>query len=104
MHFFNTIDEKNGQLEESRAKSCKQEELILAFFKLYPYESYTPFDIQKFVLPNCPITSVRRAMTVLEQAGKLEKTNVKRVEQWGKMNHLWKLYVKPQTQLKLFAG
>jgi hypothetical protein len=46
---------------------------------------------------NCPITSIRRAMTNLSDNGKLEKTNEFVMGNYGKKEHLWQLPKKPEV-------
>lgn len=89
--FFNTIGERGKELMESKAKALSQQEIILNFFMSNPCEYYTPFDIQRMVLNNAPITSIRRAMTNLTNAGYLDKTTKMVNEEYGKTNHCWTL-------------
>ena len=46
---------------------------------------------------NCPITSIRRAMTNLSDDGKLEKTKEYVVGNYGKKEHLWCFPKKPES-------
>ena len=104
MNFYNTIDEQGETLKESERKALRQEDIVFDFFLHYP-GAYTPFDIQSQVLPEAPITSVRRAITNLTIQGKLEKTDDMRAGELGKNNHQWRLAGdKPQKQLGLFGG
>ena len=55
---------------------------------------WTPFEVSDYYnrwFDPIPITSIRRAMTNLERAGKLEKTGQMKMERYGKPNHLWKV-------------
>ena len=90
MPYFDTNNEIGETLKKSREKALTQEDLILKFFDLHTKRSYTPFEIQRRVLPDCPITSVRRAMTCLADLGVLEKTDRMKAGEYGKMNHTWK--------------
>ena len=56
-----------------------------------PDRALTPFEVWAAVLPDVPITSVRRAITCLTDDGKLEKVNRLKPERYGKPNYLWKL-------------
>jgi len=59
-----------------------------------------PFSDPAACFPECPITSVRRAMTNLSNQGKLEKSNVMMLERYGKKNHYWHLAgVKDQLEM-----
>jgi hypothetical protein len=100
--FHNTINESGSQLLNSEAKARSQQERILAFFRDYPYQYFTPFDIHKKVLPYAPITSVRRAITNLQKAGHLDKTGYMVLGDLGKNNHCWRLKNEKQEQLGLF--
>ncbi len=74
-------------------KSDSQERKIFDFFKVQWQTGprWSPTQINKIVLPLCPITSVRRAMTVLTQAYLLEKTDHKRHGLHGRFECTWQL-------------
>ena len=106
--FYNTIHESGDKLRESIQKAETQEEKVHAFFKSFPDNSFTPFDIMYVGIfdDNVPITSIRRAITNLEKKDILEKTTEQREGGYGKVNYCWKLK-KPKTppvfvQEKLF--
>ena len=92
--YYNTNDEAGETLQRSRGTTTNQEVMILAIFETYPNEGLTPFDIEDFVRDqevSWPITSIRRAITDLTNAGKLTKTNDKKLGRYGKNVHTWKL-------------
>lgn len=93
--FYNTIHESGRQLSDSIKKAANQKEKVLRFFKKHPKKLFTPFDIKYLGLfeDNVPLTSIRRAITTLEQDGLLEKTDEKREGGYGKSNYCWKLFV-----------
>jgi hypothetical protein len=90
MTFYNTIDETAEELAESQAKAQTQGEKILDCFYSCD-EPLSPSMVLARSGLNCPITSIRRAMTNLSNEGQLEKTNdyVKGI--YGKREHLWTL-------------
>ena len=92
--YYNTNDETGETLHSSRNATTKQENMILAIFETYPNEGLTPFDIEDFAHDqevSWPITSIRRAITDLTNAGKLTKTDTKKLGKYGKFVHTWKL-------------
>ena len=92
--YYNTNDENGETLRNSRDNSTNQENMILAIFETYPNEGLTPFDIEDFAHDqevNWPITSIRRAITDLTNAGKLTKTSITKLGKYGKQVHTWKL-------------
>lgn len=92
--YYNTNDETGETLNSSRNATTKQENMILAIFETYPNEGLTPFDIEDFAHDqevSWPITSIRRAITDLTNAGKLTKTDTKKLGKYGKFVHTWKL-------------
>ena len=92
--YYNTNNETGGTLNSSRNAATKQENMILAIFETYPNEGLTPFDIEDFAHDqevSWPITSIRRAITDLTNAGKLTKTDTKKLGKYGKFVHTWKL-------------
>ena len=92
--FFNTISEHGAELSSSKFKARSQQDTILSFFCENPMQGFTPFDIQRDVLPGAPITSIRRAITNLAQARKLKKTESMAKGRYGKKNYLW-VYKQP---------
>ena len=92
--YFNTNAEHGAELSRSKFKVKSQQDAVLAFFCENPMRGFTPFDIQRNVLPGTPITSIRRAITNLAQAGKLKKTESMGRGRYGKKNYLW-VYKRP---------
>ena len=69
-----------------------QETDILKWFKKRSRRSMaTPWEIQKWVLPDDPITSVRRAMTEMTEARLLRKTGYSRPGPKGAWCRCWAL-------------
>ena len=91
MPYKNTNHETGETLKQSKEKALRQEDYIYWYIALFPYKLFTPFDIQKLIMPDVPITSIRRAMTCLAAIGLLIKTDVMKLGLYGKMNHCWKL-------------
>ena len=92
--YYNTNNETGETLQSSRNATMKQEDQILGIFQAFPNEGLTPFDIEDFARNqevNWPITSIRRAITDLTNAGKLTKTDVKKMGRYGKNVFTWKL-------------
>ena len=92
--YYNTNDETGETLQSSRNATMKQEDQILGIFQAFPNEGLTPFDIEDFARDqevNWPITSIRRAITDLTNAGKLTKTDITKLGKYGKQVHTWKL-------------
>jgi Fe2+ or Zn2+ uptake regulation protein len=86
------------QVASFTVQAARQEEVILAYFRTNPGE-YSPEAIQEKVLPQAPITSVRRAMTNLTEAGLLEKTGNKVAGKHGRPVGTWAL---ASDQFELF--
>jgi Fe2+ or Zn2+ uptake regulation protein len=99
--FYNTIDEPASELEASRTKVDRQEDIILDLFRKSPRLTLTPFEVHERVLPDAPITSIRRALTNLTDSGLLEKLASQKIERWGKRNYQWRL-AGDGSQLRLF--
>jgi len=96
MTFFNTIDENPDELAKSQAQALTQEQRIMSCFNQYE-TPLSPSMVLSISGLNCPITSIRRAMTNLSDNGKLEKTNEFVMGNYGKKEHLWCLPKKPET-------
>lgn len=98
MSFYNTIQETPKELAQSHKKAKTQEEKILECFYSCK-EPLSPSMVLSQAGLNCPITSIRRAMTNLSNDGSLEKTNEYVQGHYGKREHLWSLPApKPQSE------
>lgn len=92
--YHNTNKEKGSTLITSKTRANKQELRVLKFFQSNDStERYSPEDILEQVDfgKSIPITSVRRAITNLTNAGYLRKTSVTKTGQFGKQIHTWQI-------------
>ena len=90
MSYFNTTNETGEILTLSHEKAKTQEEAIYAYF-LSCNEPLSPSMVLEQMRLNCPITSVRRAITNLTNDGKIIKTDDYVKGAYGKHEHLWEL-------------
>ena len=86
--FYNTINEVTNTLVNSHSKTRTQEKVILDCFKS-AQEPLSPSMVHFLTKIKCPMTSIRRAMTDLSNAGKLVKTDQFTIGKFGKREHLW---------------
>lgn len=100
--YYNTAHESCRQLAESQRTALSQEAVILRFMLQHQGQCFTPFDIQRRLMPTVPITSIRRAMTNLTIKGDLEQTHNMKQGEYGKPNHTWRARNIKAMQLKLF--
>ena len=96
MTFYNTINENPSELARSQSKAKTQEQKIINCFKQYE-RPLSPSMVLSISGLNCPITSIRRAMTNLSDDGKLEKTKDFVMGNYGKKEHLWCLPKNPES-------
>lgn len=89
--YYNTNKERGGTLNKSRARAMTQQERIMAYYNDFPGYYCTPDELKRMVLFGAPITSVRRALTNLTDAGLLVKSNHMKMGEHGKMVHTWRL-------------
>ena len=82
--FYNTINDVSSSLVNTRT----QERIILDCFAA-AQEPLSPSMVHFLTKLKCPITSIRRAMTDLANAGKLVKTDQFTIGKFGKREHLW---------------
>jgi hypothetical protein len=91
--YYNTNGLDGDDLRMARAKTLSQDEIILEVFETYD-RSYTPGQVMNICAhnfgKNYPITSVRRSIHTLTDAGKLRKTKELRTCIYGKKAHCWK--------------
>ena len=95
--YYNTTRSFGKELERYTAQASSQELLIHAWAKERPRFGFTPESVRWNVFKNAiPITSVRRAMTNLTNAGILEKTDQQREGDHGRPCHVWRLRTSAQ--------
>ena len=99
MSYYNTTEETGDDLDQSHKKAKKQDHLIYSHFIL-SNELLSPSMVLDRLNLNCPITSVRRAMTNLTNEGKLIKTDQYVKGKYGKREHLWSLNI-PEGQQEM---
>lgn len=96
--FYNTTSETGPQLAEYQAKAGEQNETVLAIFHkaAKPLSPSQVLEWWRSVPSGCgkslpPLTSIRRAITTLTQAGALVKTEAKRKGVYGRSEFVWRL-------------
>ena len=104
--YFNTTEEPAERVKEYKEKAQTQEQKILEIFGQFNMPLSAEFIHRYFYKTNVPLTSIRRAITVLAtgrevtdpdnmneiiyEPGKLEKAG-KVKGQYGRNIHTWKL-------------
>ncbi len=101
MAFYETINQTDSALKESKKKTRKQEDLIYSLFQKRKRPLSPSMVLSQSGL-NCPITSIRRAMTDLTNLGKIVKTDRQIKGIYGKAEHLWELPLLEPKQVSLF--
>lgn len=92
--YHNTNNERGKQLAESEAKAQTQDESVLAIFK--KGIGYTASEVwDEYGNWIAPLTSIRRAITNLMNAGIIEKTDEQRPGIYGKAEYVYKIARKP---------
>lgn len=90
--FHNSLPVRDVEtLEKYEEKAKNQDGLILEFFKSNPNNSFTPARVFEIFDQKYPITSIRRAITNLTKAGKLELTGETRKGLYGRENNTWRV-------------
>ena len=106
--FYNTNKLSNFDFLEAIRKAKSQQEKILIYFKSLPGRGLAPHQVKAALFSEkTPITSVRRAITNLEQDGYLIKTDRMIEGDFGAPVHTWALRDPDPVageQIKLFGG
>ena len=98
MAYHNTCGIEDTRDYERKAFS--QDEVIMRHMKECTYGTLiSPSELNTWVLPNAPITSVRRSLTGLTKAGLLVKTSYLVDGPYGRPEGLWKLAEPVQEKL-----
>ncbi len=87
-HYHNTTNTPDPR--EYEAKALSQDDLVLEYFKRMP-GGHTPSEVASKVLVNAPMTSARRAMSNLTEAGHLFKTSRQQIGPYGRPEYVWVL-------------
>jgi len=104
MSYYNTTESTQPDLANYRLKAKSQEERILESLKQSQNrgQSFSPSLIKSVLFPGTPITSVRRALTNLTNAGELVKTDKQVRGPYGRPEFEWRLADK-YSQQELFT-
>lgn len=102
--FFNTINLTGQELAKAIRTAQKQDERVLLLFvekngPMTPTECSLKYNK---LWQDIPITSIRRAISNLTNAGYLEKTDQKGPGMYGKQNYKWQVRTY-EGQLNLFS-
>lgn len=90
MNYYNTTNQSGSTLKDYSEKAMTQDDVIMSLFKSKA-TLLSPSMILSMSGMNCPITSIRRSVTNLTKAGKLEKTDNQVLGLYGRPEYLWKL-------------
>lgn len=107
-HWYNTVNLEDKELIDAINQANNQGNIVYEFFKKRPGYCFSPYQVWTFLIqlrPDMinrltPITSIRRTMTNLTDAGLLVKTDIKIPERLGKPNYLWKLHEPELTPIQ----
>lgn len=99
--YFNTTNESGKVLDQRISKAENQETIIHELYKKHVFLS--PSQVYEYFDPSTPITSIRRAITVLTDKKILVKTENYVQGGYGKREHVYKLIQKVSLQ-ELMAG
>lgn len=89
--YYDTLGLDDEALADRIAQAETQEERVRTYFEARPQLRLTPFEVQDLLFPHTPVTSVRRAISTLTDAGVLEKTSHMKEGRYGEPNHTWTL-------------
>lgn len=87
--YFNTTNETGSTLKAYNAKAAEQEDAIL--WIMQELRGASPSQVHAALGTKAPLTSIRRAMTNLTDAGKLVKMDQKVIGAFGRREHLWRV-------------
>ena len=93
MSYYNTTHLEGSELVEAWKQATNQEAKVLVLFRAHPAKYFSAPEVANKVFPNqsVPLTSVRRAITDLTNAGCLVRTDSKVPGLYGKDNYQWRL-------------
>lgn len=91
--FFNTVPLRGEELRDAKKRASTQDALVLKIFE-GATKPLTPSEVHAiltrgFIPEKTPLTSIRRSITSLTDAGLLVKTDQKRKGAFGVTNNTW---------------
>tara|TARA_R100000315_G_C5192540_1_gene112410 strand:+ start:461 stop:835 length:375 start_codon:yes stop_codon:yes gene_type:complete len=95
--YYNTTNENGSLLKVNTKQAENQTTLTLSVFQTYPTYTFSADEVWNFLIDNeaineqTPLTSIRRAITDLTNAGKIVKTNRKVLGSAGRKTYTWRL-------------
>lgn len=91
MIYYNTTHLSGDALKHAVAAAARQDQAILLLFENCgrPFSPSQVYRLMQKAGHNWPITSVRRAITNLEQAGRLTKTGDLIIGLFGRPENTW---------------
>ena len=95
--YYNTTNENGSLLKVNTKQAENQTALTLSVFQTYPTYTFSADEVWNFLIDNeaineqTPLTSIRRAITDLTNAGKIVKTNRKVLGSAGRKTYTWRL-------------
>lgn len=89
-NYFNTTNLIGEELKREILKAKTQNDVVYAILKKVG-KPLTPYEVHDLSGLNCPITSIRRSMTVLTNQGLLKQTEILKEGKYGKKNYTWKV-------------
>lgn len=103
MTYYNTTNSEGAELRQYQAGADSQEARILEWLRGAANTStFTPSEVHRRCFHgSVPLTSVRRAMTNLANAGQLSKTSEQRDGPYGRPEYAWKPARPDQMQQEL---
>ena len=93
-HYYNTLNIGGQNLLNAIENAKKQEDRIMVIMqaKRRPMSPSQIFEVYKsWFTGNTPLTSIRRALTNMTKADKLEMTDIQVQGIYGKPEHKWQL-------------
>ena len=93
MTYYNTNNETGDTLKQSEKQTETQQTNIKRLMKGATHlhtASEIHAEYERLTETKVPRTSIGRSLTNLKKEGILEKTDVKKEGDWGKMQHTWR--------------
>lgn len=89
--YFNTTSEVGVELKKSEIKALTQNQQILNFYREHKNFAYSASIVHRILKINCPLTSIRRAITTLYKDDLLSKTEDKIIGLYGRKEYKYKI-------------
>ena len=90
MSYYNTTSKAGIALSEALSKAKTQEDKVLTLLE-ETRDNFTASDVHNVLGLNCPLTSIRRALSTLKSYGEIVRLDITKAGVYGHQEYFYRL-------------